>query len=321
MPIRKSVRRGDSLWSLSNRYLGSGVRYPEILNFHNQEAARYGLRIIDNEDLIFVGETILIQPRSKQPAPSPRPMAKGNQWPIPPNVKPTYVIGRDTPPIDYVTAYGDYTIHTEMSGEIGIENITPGHSKYVHNFELWMSKSPEQARSKLRSVYDPAIAALTAKPEVVFESGRVKIQAPISAKANLGPYSVEVQAVSPLQMTGMIKPQTISGTFDLGRYRYRYTADVGFNVDVIWHQKPKGKPELVKATEPVQKVELVEKPTAHTTKWDQTVAQEGFVMALVTIMLYAANRAAEVWAIKGMKPLIMPPFKHKIDCHNYNRNA
>jgi len=318
MPIRKTVRRADSLWSLSNRYLGSGARYPQILDFHNQEAARYGLRTIDNEDLIFVGETILIPSRPKQPTQGTGTRAKGGQWPIPPNVKPTYVIGRDTPPVRYVTILPDYTIHTEMTGEIGIENITPGHSKYVHNFELWMSKSPEQAKSKLRYVYDPAVAALTAKPEAVFESGRVKIKAPIASKANLGPLSVEVQAVSPLQMTGIFKLQAISGKFDLGRYKYKYTADIGFNVDVIWKQKPVGDPETVKVS--VKDEEQLVAPSGIEVDWGK-VSEFADELATVVFIAIITIFVPETQIPQPTK--IFMPMYHTIDTrrHGYPGDA
>jgi hypothetical protein len=96
MPIRQCIQKGDSLWSLAGRYLGSGTRYPQITAFHNKEAARYGLRHIDNENLIFVGETILIPPRQKFPEPGNGTKAAGDHLPIPLNLKVTYKIGRDT---------------------------------------------------------------------------------------------------------------------------------------------------------------------------------------------------------------------------------
>lgn len=64
-------------------------------------------------------------------------------------------------------------------------------------------------------------AALTAKPEMVFESGRVKIKAPIAANANLGPYAIEVNAVTPMHMSGTLKPSTVSGTLEMGRRKYK----------------------------------------------------------------------------------------------------
>jgi hypothetical protein len=131
MPIRQCIQKGDSLWSLAGRYLGSGTRYPQITAFHNQEAARCGLRHIDNENLIFVGETILIPPRKKFPEPGNGTKAAGDQLPIPLSQKVTYSIGRDTPPVIYVASYGEYSIKAEMIGKISIENKTPGHLKYV----------------------------------------------------------------------------------------------------------------------------------------------------------------------------------------------
>jgi nucleoid-associated protein YgaU len=40
MPLYHLVTRGDSLWSLAHRHLGSGTRWPEIFNEHNKEAAK-----------------------------------------------------------------------------------------------------------------------------------------------------------------------------------------------------------------------------------------------------------------------------------------
>jgi hypothetical protein len=314
MPIRQCIQKGDSLWSLAGRYLGSGTRYPQITAFHNKEAARYGLRHIDNENLIFVGETILIPPRQKFPAPGNGTKAAGNQLPIPLNLKVTYKIGRDTPPVIYVASYGEYSIKAEMTGKISIENKTPGHLKYVHNYELFMSKDPLQAKQKLYNVHDPALAVLTAKPELVFESGRVKIKAPIATKAHLGAYTIEVQAVTPVQMSGSLKPPTINGDLEMSRSRYRYSADIEFKVDVFWHQRPRGGPEPVKENAPEKQPTDI--PLGHTSKWDQTVDEKGFVVAVVILFLYATYRATELLGTRGMQHITIPPFIHEIDHRN-----
>jgi hypothetical protein len=327
MPIRQCIQKGDSLWSLAGRYLGSGTRYPQITAFHNKEAARYGLRHIDNENLIFVGETILIPPRQKFPAPGNGTKAAGDQLPIPLNLKVTYKIGRDTPPVIYVASYGEYSIKAEMTGKISIENKTPGHLKYMHNYELFMSKDPLQAKQKLYNVHDPALAVLTAKPELVFESGQVKIKAPIATKAYLGAYTIEVQAVTPMQMSGALKPSTINGDLKMGRSRYRYSADIEFKVDVFWHQRPRGGPEPVKETIQ-QKAHHIQKKdpydsTAQTSKWDQMVAEKGTVVAVVAVFLYASHRMIERIGTRGMPmPITIPPFIHEIDLRNeYSNNA
>jgi nucleoid-associated protein YgaU len=67
MALRHTVRQGDSLWSLAHRYLGNGTKWQEILDEHNRAASRPGPRNgiwpIDDPDLIFVGQTIMIPPR------------------------------------------------------------------------------------------------------------------------------------------------------------------------------------------------------------------------------------------------------------------
>jgi hypothetical protein len=313
MAIRLTVRRGDSLWSLACRYLGSGERYPQIYDFHNQEAARCGLRPIEKPNLIFVGQTILIPPRPKVPKPGSGTKAEGGNWPIPLNLKVTYTIGRDTPPIIYAASYGDYSIKTEMSGEIAIENKTPGHLKYVHNYELAMSKDSIQAKQKLRDTTDPALVALTAKPEMMFdlESGQVKIKAPITANANLGPYTVRVDAVTPIHYSGTLKPQTISGTLELGRRKFKYSADIKFKVDVFLHQRPKNEPEQVKVTEPVKKI-AIDRPNS--IDWGQTIDENGGIIATVALILVGTA----LWFYTRGATMInqttsLTPFTHTID--------
>jgi hypothetical protein len=245
--------------------------------------------------------------------------------PIPLSQKVTYSIGRDTPPVIYLASYGEYSIKTEMIGKISIENKTPGHLKYVHNYELFMSKDPMQAKQKLYKDHDPALAALTAKPEMVLESGRVKIKAPIAAKAHLGAYSIAVKAVTPMQMTGTLKPPTINGDLEVGRSRYRYSADIEFKVDVFMHQRPMGGSEPVKET--VKEMAPTPQPNSgagrravtQTTKWDQMVAEEGVVMAVEAVFLYASHRMIERIGTRGIPmPITMtiPPFIHEIDHRN-----
>ena len=122
-------------------------------------------------------------------------------------------------------------------------------------------------------------------------------------------------------MSGTLKPPAVDGTLELGRRRYRYSAEIEFKVDVIWHQRPKGRPEPVKA--PVKRNEPVFfDSTEHTSRWDQTVAQKGIVLAVVTFVLYTASRAVEIFAAKGMvRPTIMPPLIHQIDHRNFTKDA
>jgi hypothetical protein len=319
MAIRKTVRRGDSLWSLAGRYLGGGERYPQIYDFHNQEAARYGLRPIDKPDLIFVGETILIPPRPKVPKPGNGTKAEGNHLPIPLNLKVTYNIGRDTPPVTYVQPCGDCTITTELGGEIGIEIASQ--DRYRHSLELFMSKNPMQAKQKLHDAYDPAVVALTAKPEMVFESGRVKIKAPIATEANLGPYTINVHG-TPMHMSGTIKPPTISGSLEMGKRKYKYSADIEFKADVVWHKKPKGAPEPVKVTKPSPQERQLVIPTDNSIDWKEIATVVTWSLVGTALMIFGMRMVPQPNGATTIEPFI-----HYIDPHDprnrryINRNA
>jgi hypothetical protein len=146
---------------------------------------------------------------------------------------------------------------------------------------------------------------------MVFESGRVKIKAPIAANANLGPYAIEVQAVTPLHMSGTLKPPTINGDLEMVRRKYKYSADIKFKVDVIWHQRPKGGPETVKF--PVKEKELAENPT-RTTNWKEVIDENDGIIATVTLIIIGTA----LWAYTRGTAWIgqttsMTPFTHTIE--------
>lgn len=73
MGIRHMVKRGDSLWSLSSIYLGRGTKYHLIVDYHNQEATRFkgnsSLLPIDDPNLIYIGQTVMVPSKEKNPPP------------------------------------------------------------------------------------------------------------------------------------------------------------------------------------------------------------------------------------------------------------
>jgi hypothetical protein len=80
------VKRGDTLWDLAGRYLNDSTRWPEIWHFNNQQYSSPDIRTklkpshhIDNPDLIFVGQKILIPTGdSRRQTIKPNPGEKGN---------------------------------------------------------------------------------------------------------------------------------------------------------------------------------------------------------------------------------------------------
>jgi hypothetical protein len=313
MPIH-TVRRGDSLWGLAHRHLDSGAKWPAIYDRHNEEAAKPGRdkRLIPIEDpnLIYVGQYIMIPGDRRYVPPGTGDRFEANQPAKAINLKITYTIGRDTPPMVYVQKGVDYTVTAEMSGEIGIELKSA--DRFRHNLELLMAKNPFEAKYKLEEIYDPALCALTVKPEFGFDgdTGKVKIKAPIAAKAGLGPYTVEVHTESPLHLSGKLKPPAVEGTVEADGRQFKYSAEPEFKIDVVLEPKHRGRVE-----EPV----FVPKEKAGFEKIATTVAWTIIGIGLAVFGYKAMPQAQGATTIQ--------PFFHIVDPRNprnrkyFNNNA
>jgi hypothetical protein len=321
MPLYHEVRRGESLWSLARQQLGSGTRWPEIYDFHNKEAAKFGshrrLMPIANENLIYVGQTIVLPPRQKNPAPGNGTLIEGKKQSIPLDLKVSYTIGRDTPPMQYIRPYIEFTIKTEVSGEIGLEIITD--YKRRHSIELLMSKDPMQTKQKLHEAYDPALCALMAKPEMIFESGKVKIKAPIATEAKMGPYTINMQADAPNHMSGTLKPPTINGTANVKGTNYKFNANLELKAEVIWHPNPKGGPasEPVRVAE-IQREKVVRESSNNSIDWSKAVDYADEFVAVVTITILTIFAPAIRMSMTGTGATTsFMPFHYSIDPRRY----
>jgi hypothetical protein len=173
--------------------------------------------------------------------------------------------------------------------------------------------------------------ALTAIPEMVFESGRVKIKAPIASEANLGPYTIRVQAEAPNHLSGTLEPPTISGALAVGGREYKYSADIELKAEVIWHIRPKVGPELVKVPVPHQPV-VLEKSSTDTINWKEAAVGTGKVVVTVVIVAAAATVGWELAlialagaALIGASPafsghsVLNKSFTHTLDIRRSNQ--
>jgi hypothetical protein len=245
MSICHTVQRGDSLWGLACRYLGIGAKWPSILDYHNREAARPGrhklLLPIKDPNLIYVSQHIMIPCNQWNVPPGTGTKREASRVATPVDVKVTYAIGRDTPPVAYVHKGKNFTVTSEMRGEIALELRSA--DRFRHNLELLMSQCPVEAKHLLQQNYDPAFFALTAKPAVEFESGKVRIEAALAAEAGLGPYTVALQAESPQHLFGELRPTKVGGTVTAAGREYKYSTDLEFKVAVILEPRPGGRVE------------------------------------------------------------------------------
>ena len=318
--IRHRVIEGDSLWRLSHRYLGNGKRWPLIFDFHNAEAARFGvhsrLMPIEDENLIYVGQTIMVPAGKKQMPEGRGEKAGGDKPAIPLNLKVEYTIGKDTPPMVYTLSAPDFTVKTEMSGKIVIEVL--GSERYNHNLELALGKDPVQIKSKLRQVYDPAICVLTAEPEISYESGLIKIKAPIAAEQDAGPYMIRVEASAPNHLSGFLRVQPFEGKVMAGGRKYKFNAEIEFKAEMIWHPMPKGTPEeLSDANVPKRETEIAVNRRKDTSPWRRAVRESEEIASKVLVMIVGI---AAIWYLRGSclanRATSMSSFSHTVDPNN-----
>jgi hypothetical protein len=126
-------------------------------------------------------------------------------------------------------------------------------------------------------------------------------------------------------LSGTLKPKTVSATVKADGLDYKYSADMEFKADVDWHPRPRTEPEPVAERGSQKQNEYLEKPTTHTSKWEQMVNEKGVLVAFVSLVVYAFCSAALIIAGKGttMKPSTtsIPLFIHKIDRRNVSRES
>jgi hypothetical protein len=202
------------------------------------------------------------------------------------------------------------TIEAKLSGSIAIENLT--HGRYRHNLELALSKDAPAVKQKLGQFSDHAFRDLTKGVELGFQDGHVTLKAPIMAQAGMGPYTIKVVAENPMKLKGSLKPETISATADVEGRKYKYTADIAFDVTVTLHPKlPKVAPESIKEILPAK--EPARDGYKIGTGEDVTFA----VFITLLLLSVAAWPSRLAGAMSGTTSI--GPFLHRIDM-NHPRN-
>lgn len=311
MAIRYTVQIGDSLWSLAHRYLGNGTRYWEIVDEHNKEAARFGqhgrLLPIKDPNLIFVGQTIMVPPRKNNPQPGTGKRHEAKDIAAKLGLKMEYNFEEGKNPIKYkpmVTK--DYTITTEMTGKIAIENLT--HNGACHNFEIAMAVDKNELSSKLE-FSDKALAELTKSVEPKFDvaTGKITLNASIAAHANVGPYEIRAEMDAPNHLKATYKPQPISAVVENGKRRYKYQAVIAFKIDVTLHpsvrnEKPQTRPKALEKQAP--------NPSGDSTG---PLTAVGIIVAYIILLIYGPKVLPRSGGPLRYAPALRTPFLHNID--------
>lgn len=323
--IRHMTRRGDCLWGLAGIYLGDGARYPLIVEHHNQQAAcsgpNSGLLPIEDPNLIYVGQTIMVPSRQKQMPPGTGKRHEASQTATGIQAKVEYEINKDKNTRHYRTITTDYTIEATMTGKISIENLTQ--NNYRYNFELSLKKDKEvEVKQKLSEFSDNAFHDLTDGVKMGYNhsSGQVTIQAPIAAQANAGPYTFKVEIEAPNHFSGSVKTEPLSGIFEKDRRRFKYTAEVEFKVAVTWHPMQKGGPPPVTAKAPVRQKEPFMVPQRSNVDRNQIAESINQFFVSVTIIVMGVLLWQARAAMATSTTTTIGPYSHQIDL-NYFRNG
>lgn len=315
--IQHNVIQGDSLWRLAHRYLGSGTRWPLIFNFHNENHGRFGgqsrLFPIRNENLIYVGQIVLVPARTKEMPAGTGTKAEGDRAAIPVELKVEYTLGKDTPPLVHTLHTPDFTLTAEMTGKLAIELLSP--DRYDQNLELALGKDPVQLKSKLKQVYDPAVCALTAEPEMAFESGLVKIKAPLFAEHDAGFYTIKVEAESPTHLAGILKLQPLSGAVMAGGRKCRFDAEIELKAAVDWHPMPKEKViEQTRVGDPHE--QPIFAPSERKTGWQMILQKTDEILTMVVLVMIGIAVSPGVGSRMTGQTTSVTPFMHSVDPHN-----
>ena len=227
------IKKGDTLWDLAGKYLNDPTRWPEIWHFNNQQYSSPDIksklkpsRYIDNPDLIFVGQQILIPVGdNRRQTIKPSPSETGNtpakdrvrlipyKYELEKKVFETYLAGGFKAT---VTIKGAITIQSEKSIE-WVEFNKEG-------FEFKVAREYETPLNKLVSEYQLGINEKT--KQIDFSCGVT-----INSKV---PYATTYQSkVSINPLSGLPKyTTTISYPEVKGKLNeYFYTA-TGFSVTI-----------------------------------------------------------------------------------------
>lgn len=290
-------------------------KWPFIRDHHNQQAAlqRHHIRLvtIENPDLIYIGQTIMIPTGQRPSTPGTGQRHEANQAAKGVDLKMEYKI--EGPETQYRVETPGYTIDAKLSGTITMANMM--HDRYEHNFELSLGRNDAELKHKLGQYTDHVFRDLTQGVSMDYADGKVTIQAPIMYKAGLGPYTIELAAESPTVWKGTLRPEPFSTIANVGRRRYKHTTNIQFDVTVML--RPVGRlknPEVARETSPLKEPGYISE-----TRRSSNTASEMPDSILVSVLLIILGTIA--WQMR-MPPAMQStttigPFMHTVPMNQH----
>ena len=275
-----TVKKGDTLWELSNKFLGDPTKWPEIYAHNNKTFVTTvtNSKIID-PDLIFVNQTIYIPGKAKPgtpkkivpPSAKPKPFgtAKSKAHPLICSVPLQYQLD-DIPTVTVVspthiatiTYSGNLTLQSEKKCEF--ITITK------NGFEISAKKEADLVMSKLFA--DTKIGWNAKTKSINFENGIT-----LNSNSKFSPsvtVSMGMSSTTQLPVAKItIKTPVIKGKLDNHNY---ITSELSISVEIT-PTPPSAKPSPVPSAKPA--------PVTSSTDWDYLIA--GTLIAGATIIIVA----------------------------------
>jgi hypothetical protein len=319
---RYVVKRGDNLWRIAARTLGSGRQWPRIWKHNNRkDVVRVTGRTIPNPDLIYIGQLLFIPRLPGTPAPanaadeaaaaklpaaaetsgaaSAPPSLTAVQTQAPSHGMPSslseqsrtiqtpmafkYRLDTRWPPQDVGTAI----VEVRMTGDILLMSKRSYPATFITNrgeVEHQVTHEANHAFGKLIS--DNRYIFDPAQKRVTFRSMLVsQSKTPNLPATAIG---VEMSTNAPIpKLRAEIRIPKLEGSYNAFRY-------IALDVKVVLEITPKPQAPRPPTTQPVQPV--VEATPSTSTNWKLVIGGAGLV---VTAGLIAVATLAEDWGTLG----------------------
>ena len=277
---RYTVKKGDTLWDLSNKFLGDPKKWPEIYEHNNKTFVTTvtNSKIVD-PDLIFVNQTIYIPSKAKPggqttkipPSAKPKPLgqAKNKARPLVCSVPLQYQLD-EIPAITVVSPTHIATITYSGSLTLQSDKKCEFSTLTQNGFEISAKKEADLIISKLMA--NTKIGWNAKTKSIKFENGIT-----LNANNQFSPsttVSMGISSTTQLPIAKVtIKTAEIKGKLDNHNY---ITSELSVSIEIT-PIPPTAKPSPIPTAKPI--------PAPSSTDWDTLIV--GTLLVGATIIIVA----------------------------------
>lgn len=178
--VEHVVKKGDTLWGLAEKHLGSGMEWPRIYKFNNRpHVLKTGTKRIVNPDLIYVGDRIRLpispefpQLNKKKALSQPRPTGKLNDQLY--TIRSPLSFGYSLSDFPITVLYGPgYFVEIAMRGTLVLSTDSAVEVGYVSNFGVTKAFQKEAENAALKLVESKSFTFNPVKKKISYKNGLI----------------------------------------------------------------------------------------------------------------------------------------------------